>query len=39
MLSESDMKKMRVKYAAIFDLDTEEKAMVQINKLSLNVEN
>lgn len=39
ILSESDMKKMRVKYAAIFDLDTEEEAMNQINKLSLNAEN
>ena len=39
ILSESDMKKMRVKYAAIFDLDTEEEAMNQIKKLSLNAEN
>lgn len=30
---------MRVKYAAIFDIDTEEEAVNQINKLSLNVEN
>lgn len=38
MLSEADMKKMRVKYATIFDLDTEEEAMNQINNLSLNAE-
>lgn len=36
ILSEADMKKMRVKYAAIFDIGTEEEAMNQINKLSLN---
>ena len=39
ILSEADMKKMRVKYAAIFDIDTEEEAMNQINNLSLNAEN
>ena len=39
ILSETDLKKMRVKYAAIFDIETEEEAMVQINRLSLNAEN
>ena len=39
MLSEADMKKMKVKYAAVFDLDTEDEAMNQINNLSLNAEN
>lgn len=33
------MKKMKVKYAAVFDINTEEEAMSQINNLSLNVEN
>ena len=39
ILSEGDMKKMRVKYAAVFDIDTEEEAMNQINNLSLNAKN
>mgnify|MGYP004556672347 FL=1 len=39
ILSEADMKKMKVKYAAVFDINTEEEAMSQINNLSLNVEN
>ena len=39
ILSEADMKKMRVKYATIFDIDTEDEAMNQINNLSLNAEN
>ena len=30
---------MRVKYATIFDMDTEEDAMIQIDNLSLNAEN
>lgn len=30
---------MKVKYAAVFDLDTEDEAMNQINNLSLNAEN
>lgn len=30
---------MKVKYAAVFDINTEEEAMCQINNLSLNVEN
>lgn len=39
MLSANEMKKMRFKYAAIFDLETEEEAINQINNLSLNAEN
>ena len=39
ILSEGDIKKMRVKYAAVFDIDTEEEAMNQINNLSLNAKN
>ncbi|THC85362.1 hypothetical protein E7X23_10110 [Bacteroides fragilis] len=39
ILSETDLKKMRVKYASIFGIDTEEEAMNQINNLSLNAEN
>ena len=39
ILSEADMKKMMAKYAAIFDIDTEEEALNQINNLSLNAEN
>lgn len=38
-ISETDLKKMRVKYASIFGIDTEEEAMNQINNLSLNAEN
>ena len=39
ILSEADMKKMMTKYAAIFDIDTEEESLNQINNLSLNAEN
>ena len=39
ILSEVDKKNMRVKYATIFDMDTEEDAMIQIDNLSLNAEN
>lgn len=39
ILSVADMEKMKVKYAAIFDLETKEDAMNQINNLSLNAEN
>ncbi len=39
ILSEADMKKMMAKYAAIFDIDTEEESLNQINNLSLNAEN
>ena len=39
ILSETDLKKMSVKYASNFGIDTEEEAMNQINNLSLNAEN
>ncbi len=39
LLSDSDKSKMIAKYATVFDLDTAEEVMNQINNLSLNAEN